>query len=164
MFNYIDNIIKNTYIKEHKKNYLNKKKCKITIVDNGIVLPVRKVNNQDLSQGAGGVIDSKLNYIKSSTMLAKNMKDRVNGKYNIDTDNIDYMDETVVYGNAFYKHWGHFLIDIVSRLWYLIDHPKYKVVFIVEESSDINIDGNYLELLELFGIKKETSKNVLLTQ
>ena len=86
------------------------------------------------------------------------MKNRIYGGYNIDMNNIKYIDEEVMYGNFFYKHWGHFIIDIVNRLWYLVKYQKInkiKIIFTTYINSNIKIDGNYRKFLNLFGIKDE---------
>ena len=156
MFEYVDDLFKNDYLKEKNAEYYSNKNCKVQKVQNGIVLPLKKFKNDITSKGRGGVLDKNLRYIESSAMLAKNMVDRVKGKYKIDLKKLHYIDEEVVYANAFYEHWGHFLIDIVSRLWYVIKNPnEYKIVFAVEMLSNTKINGNYLEFLELLGIDKD---------
>lgn len=156
MLDYIDDLSKKDYINEKKKQYFNNKSCKSIKVKYGIVLPLKNFKSDKNTKNRGGVLDKNLKYIESSAMLAHNMINRVKGKYKIDLKKLQYINEEVVYINAFYEHWGHFLVDIVSRLWYVIKNPnKYKIVFIVDEFSDIKIDGNYLEFLELFGINKE---------
>lgn len=154
--NYLDDLMKIEYIKEDKRKYFKNKKLKVEKVYNGIILPAYKEGNKNASQGAGGVIDSNNKYIKLSAQLAHNMVDRVNKKYNISKYDVTYINETVVYLNHFYKHWGHFLIDIISRMWYIIQNPnKYKVVFTDKLGGCEKIEGNYLELLKIFGLKEE---------
>lgn len=156
MFKYVDKISREQYILESQKAYFSKKKLGIDVIDHGIILPVSKKNGINTSQGAGGVIDKSGKYVESSAQLAFNMIDRVNGSYDISNFDVDYIDETVVYLNFFYKHWGHFIIDIVSRLWYIQNSVnKYKVVFTTELFKNTDIDGNYLEFLNLFGIPTE---------
>lgn len=150
MYEYVDNISKEMYINEANKNYFSKKTLSVEIVDNGYILPMRKISDSV----CGGVLDSDKNYVSISSQLAFNMKNRVNGSYNIDNFNIRYNNETVVYFNYYYEHWGHFLIDMVSRLWYIIEEPnKYKLAVPVEMYSKLKISSNYLEFLRLFGIK-----------
>ncbi len=156
MFKYIDDLSKKQYISESKKQYYSKKKLHVDIIDRGIVLPVSMKDGVHTSQGAGGVIYESGEYVQSSAQLAYNMIDRVNGSYDISNYDVEYIDETVVYLNFFYKHWGHFIIDIVSRLWYVQGKEnKYKVVFTSKLFQQMDIDGNYLEFMNLFGIKTE---------
>ena len=156
---YIDDFMSKEYKEISQKDYFLDKELNVVEIEDGIILPVLKTNKYNTSKGAGGVIDKEFNYIESSAQLAYNMKNRVYGKYNIDNEKIEYNNETVIYGNFFYKHWGHFIIDIVSRLWYLLENDsenKVKVVFttmINDEST--KIDGNYREFFNLFGISDD---------
>lgn len=153
--NYIDRLMKTKYENIDKINYFTDKKLGVEEIKNGIILPVLKTNKYNTSKGAGGVIDEKMNYVESSAQLAYNMQNRVYGKYHIDSEKIDYIDETVIYGNFFYKHWGHFIIDIVSRLWYLLEsnsNKKYRIVFTTTLNDNTKIDGNYMEFFNLFGL------------
>lgn len=152
---FIDDFSKDRYIKEEQTNYFSDKKLQVVIEKNAIILPVYKNQKYDTSQGSGGVLDSKGKYVETSAQLAYNMKNRVYGDYEI-SSNVDYIDEEVVYLNYFYKHWGHFIIDIVSRMWYLIGREnKYKVVLTTSLSQEEILNGPFLEFFILFGIKKE---------
>lgn len=154
---YIDDFMKKEYNEISKRDYFLNEELTVTEVEDGIILPVLNTNEYNTSKGAGGVIDKEFNYIQSSAQLAYNMKNRVYGKYNIENEKIEYNNETVIYGNFFYKHWGHFIIDIVSRLWYLLEYnDKLKVVFTTMLHDDsTKIDGNYKEFLNLFGISDD---------
>jgi len=156
---YIDDFTKKEYEEISQEDYFLNKELSVTEVENGIILPVLNTNKYNTSKGAGGVIDKELNYIESSAQLAYNMKNRVYGKYDIENEKIEYDNETVIYGNFFYKHWGHFIIDIVSRLWYLLEdnsENKAKIVFTTMINDEkTKIDGNYKEFLNLFGISDD---------
>lgn len=156
---YIDDFMKKEYKEILQKNYFLNKELNIDEIEDGIILPVLNSKQYNTSKGAGGVIDKKFNYIESSAQLAYNMKNRVYGKYNINYEKVKYNNETVIYGNFFYKHWGHFIIDIVSRLWYLLENnseDKIKVIFTTMINDETTkIDGNYKEFLNLFGISDD---------
>ena len=156
---YIDDFMKKEYEEISQEDYFLNKELSVTEVEDGIILPVLNTNKYNTSKGAGGVIDKELNYIESSAQLAYNMKNRVYGKYDIENEKIEYDNETVIYGNFFYKHWGHFIIDIVSRLWYLLEdnsENKAKIVFTTMINDEhTKIDGNYKEFLNLFGISDD---------
>lgn len=67
-----------------------------------------------------------------------------------------YSEENVIYIGSFRSHWGHFLIDLVPRLWYVLECNKDKIdAFIISGefygSNEIQI-ANIREFLELFGI------------
>ena len=75
------------------------------------------------------------------------------GAYDISEYNVAQSDETVIYMNCmFTSHWGHFLIDIVGRLWYALQNTDYRIVYTCFSMEQNPISGRYLELLELMGI------------
>ena len=106
------------------------------------ILPV-KYFDDDYYYGRGGVIDKDGKYIENSSL-----NKRMYGAYKADSC---YSDKSVVYCGYFIKHWGHFLVDVVNRLWYRPDNTD-AYVFIVNENQDISIGGNYKRFFELLGI------------
>ena len=73
---------------------------------------------------------------------------------NYPVDEIEKRNERVVYCGLFVKHWGHFLVEVVSRLWYFLEHDDgiSKYIFVVEENAKEEISGNYLRFFQLLGI------------
>ena len=69
-------------------------------------------------------------------------------------DGTPYQDKKVVYCGYFVFHWGHFLVDVVSRLWYFLqnDPSVDRYVFILPEGSQADIRGNYKEFFTLLNI------------
>lgn len=65
----------------------------------------------------------------------------------------DYMDCDVVYFGMYFNHWGHFLIDLMGRLWYHAQGKGkgLKLAYLGEEEPK----GNFLELFALLGIGHE---------
>ena len=153
---YVDTLMKEEYEKISKTDYFSSKHLKIQSINNGIVLPVLKTNKYNTSKGAGGVVDEEMNYIELSAQLAHNMKNRVYGSYSVQEE-IEYVNDEVVYMNYFYKHWGHFIIDMVSRLWFFLsdENSNYKIVFTTTLNEKEEIEGNFLEFLNLFGIEND---------
>ena len=147
-------LTKDEWHKVLEKNYLSNKLLKILKIENGTVLPVRQMEGRGGTGpifGAGGVLDSKGNYVQESAQLAQNMRNRVYGYYYY--DHVEHVDCDVLYLNYFIKQWGHFLIDVVSRLWCIDKFPEsIKIAYTVEENGTTEIDGNYLEFLSLLGI------------
>lgn len=118
------------------------------IFNNSTILPRRKSEKDELVFGRGGVIDSQGNYVEASGLIS-----RFGGSYQI--DEIEKRDETVIYCGLFMKHWGHFLVEVVSRLWYFLEHDDglSKYVFVVEENTTEEISDNYLRFFQLLGIE-----------
>lgn len=102
----------------------------------------------------GGVIDENGTPVTLSKINVFSSVDRKPGKY-IDSD------EIAVYCGGCWGypfHWGHFLLDVVPRLWYaLSENGKTDVTYIIlglEGKADCNLDGNFLAFLKLLGIEK----------
>ena len=114
--------------------------------DNAVILPIRRVENETLQFGHGGVIANG-QYMESS-----GIEGRVGGYYPFQGAVI--RDETVVYCGYLVPQWGHFLIEGVSRLWYCLANPQDvdKYVFITRENESTEVKGNYREFLDLLGI------------
>ena len=104
----------------------------------------------------GGVFNSNRNAIKQS-FPRKSYKECEKLKNAANFDNAPFIDEEVVYLGNLRNHYGNFLVDSISRLWYAIKNPenhKY-VVSLTMPSSGRTFHKNIYRFFELFGIKKE---------
>ena len=112
---------------------------------NATILPLRR--DDQLLFGRGGVVDSDGNYVDLSAIPGR-------VQYAYPFENAEYRDETVVYCGYLVNHWGHFLIEGVTRLWYFLKNDRRvdKYVFFLDEHEEREIKGNYREFLELLKI------------
>ena len=117
--------------------------------DNATILPAVKFDDYDVSHGRGGVMDENGKYVELSKQKA-----RVQGYYNPSKYGIEESNETVVYCGFFNKVWGHFITQVVSRLWYALKNDKSVDAYVFIDSLDGNkqFSGNYFEFLKLLGI------------
>ena len=131
------------------KMYKRKKKPIVKEYDYAYILP-RKFEKKGPGWGLGGVVDNSNNFIDLSAYHGGWVDQ--GGYYNF--NKYSFVDEPVIYMGLFFKHWGHFLVDLLPRLWYLAQPSSFnkniKVAYIGEEEPD----GSYLELFELLGINK----------
>jgi len=155
---YMNNKSKKKYLELEKKEFLSDKKLNIKVVNNGIILPGKKDYSEDPKMWCiGGVIDEEYHFVEESST-----RYLFGGNYDFDEDFLSYIDEDVVFLGPFIEHWGHFICDEISRLWYILDNPqKYKIAYCGWTVGLRDISGNYLELLELLGIKENQLINVL---
>lgn len=160
---YLEDLSRDDFVKLMQKQYFSEKNLQVESVKNGIVLPPQKFKTkiknklgfQQALHGKGGVINSENKYIELSAQKAKGMRNRVYGCYEINAKNIKKRDEKVIYLNYFIKQWGHFLLDVVGRLWYPLHHDKNtKIVYTSYTGTDVEINDNYLEFFSLLGIDK----------
>lgn len=109
------------------------------------ILPLRR--DPALLFGKGGVVDREGNYVPLSSIPG-----RVEGSYPVEAP--EYRDEKVAYCGYLVNHWGHFLIEGVTRLWYFMERDETidKYVFFLDENEEREIRGNYREFLELLKI------------
>lgn len=148
----------NEYTKEFlefaAKDYQKKEKLSVKYIDRGLVLPLKKSEPGGPLMGYGGVLDEKDDYVMESAQIGKgDTLPRFMGKYAYDKASEEYLDETVVYIGAFPEHWGHFLVDMVYRLWYFLEEDKpHKIVYC---SENAHIKGVFLEFFQMLGIQEE---------
>lgn len=94
----------------------------------------------------GGVLDKHSEYVEDSALKAENI---MYGSYDINS--YSSVNERVIYLGCFIKQWGHFIVDFIPRLWYLIDGAQdCRLAYVSMKNSQI--DGVYEDLLNLFGI------------
>lgn len=146
--------------KQANTSYLKTEKLGCTTVDDGIILPLRKIDTPALNAiYEGGVCDSDFNFIAGHIRNDNGKNDNLEIVRSYKTDNIVLSEEEVVFVGLAFNHFGHFLIETLNRLWWVIENKRFdlKLVFVVDKISEIP----YLELLELMGINKE---NIILLQ
>lgn len=140
--------------KQASVSYLRTEELKCVTVDNGIILPLRKTDIPALDAiYEGGVCDESFKFIAGHIRYN-------NGKYNnletvrsYKSNDVGYLDEEVVYMGTAFHHFGHFLLESLNRLWWIVKNRMFdiKVVFLKNKI----FESPFLELLELVGIKKE---------
>ena len=141
-------------MEQSQHSFLRTKALKTTVVKNGIILPAH--TNPNKLWADGGVIDSKGNFIESSSN-----GHLFGGKY--DYDKCKNSNEEVVFFGPFISHWGHFICDLIGRMWYTKENPrKYKIAYCGWNwhQGEGDIEGNFLELLELLGYHKSQFINI----
>ena len=117
-------------------------------VNNGKILPFRG-DYSSTTWGIGGVIDSEGYFVSES--VYKNGWSTFGGYYEY-SDYVNVIDKPVIYLGVFFKHWGHFLLDLINRMWIILSDFKFEyVVYLGNE----DMDGNYLEFMEMLGVPKE---------
>lgn len=140
-----------------------REKLNTTEVEQGYLLPNRFAKNRLF--GCGGVLDAEKNYVKASEMnayakyavpvTAQDEKEIYLGEgYTIDDNKVEYLDEEIIYLGYINNHWGHFLIDCSTRLYYYLEHmdENHKYAFLVNENEDYQAIAPIRRFFELLGI------------
>lgn len=114
---------------------------------NATILPLREVPGDDVLFGRGGVLDERGQYVPLSGIPG-----RIQNSYSF--ENPVFQDTKVVYCGYLVNHWGHFLVEAVTRLWYALEQDETidKYVFFVNEQEERTVKGNYKEFFVLLGI------------
>ena len=133
--------------KWHEDGFEKIKELKCDSYIDAVILPIKKQNDDGMQFGLGGVVDSQGVYVESSSI-----EKRVGGAYPYSVSRVE--NSKVVYCGYWVKHWGHFLIEAVARIWYFLenDNSVDKYVFVSEENGSTELFGNYLEFFELLGV------------
>jgi capsular polysaccharide biosynthesis protein len=66
--------------------------------------------------------------------------------------------EPVVFRSMFFKHWGHFLLESIARLWADAVHPELRALSTLYAMAygETVIDGRYAQFLDLAGVRALT--------
>ena len=74
--------------------------------------------------------------------------------YDFDCTQVDNkLSGEVIYLGFVHNHWGHFLIDFSTRLWFVKEADKNaKLVFLVKAGQDFSFIDNIRRFLKLYGI------------
>ena len=127
-----------------------------TVVDKGIVSPLRKTNISSVDTiYEGGVSDKDFNFIAGHKRNDNNRYNNYEAIRSYESTNLEYQDETVLYAGIAFSHFGHFLIESLSRLWWVVKNngSNTKIVFVKNRAFDVPFA--FYELLRLIGIEKE---------
>lgn len=138
------------------KSYLKTHELKCATIDNGIILPLRKTEIP-ATDGVyeGGVCNEKFEFIAG---YKRKDNEKLNNfecirSYKVNDDTIHEVDEEVIFAGIAYSHFGHFIVETMNRLWWVVKNNIYdkKVVFLKNK----DFDSAFIQLIEMVGIKKE---------
>ena len=136
----------NDFIGIYETKYLEEKSLTSININNGIIMPYG-FNNPV------GVFKSNGHYVELSSE-----RDFFNEKMVV--YDIEECDEVVFYLGGFHTgHWGNFLIDNISRLWYWLENnERIKIAYCgrsFREGTFGNASSNAFQLLSLLGIVRD---------
>ena len=141
--------LKANHLKEwYSAPFEKKNDLKIESYKNATILPLKRIEGDNLLFGRGGVVTEHGKYVKLSAI-----KDRIQFSY--EYSNNTCVDERVVYCGYLINQWGHFLIEAVARLWFFLKEDNDSIdhyVFFLQSNEKRIISGNYREFFELLGV------------
>lgn len=120
-------------------------------IEDATVLPFMYLDSGPIRR-AGGILDSKNIFIEESGSRKGYLK---YGKpYDYDHSKTEFVDEEVIWFGYYYSHWGHFLIELIGRMWYLLDYYRNQKIIYISQDGDI-FTGVFLEFMGYLGVPKE---------
>ena len=134
------------------------------IYDDAIILPEKILRGVDGEiRKAGGVCDKYFNFLAGySSSGNPNDKYGLEFNYSYKVNELDKSSETVIFSGFLINHFGHFMQDSLSRMWYAAKDKdkRYKIAVLLYGNDtawkDWSLDGSFQEqMLELLGIEKE---------
>lgn len=139
-------------MKHLEKGHVNDKKLNVITVENALCIP-----DQGKLPGCfnGGVFDNQKNPVeisfqRDSISTATRLLDKT------DVENAEYYNESVVYLGQYRVHYGSFLVDSISTLWYTLEHPeKYSYIYLSTQSElGECLHSSTIDFFSFFGIDK----------
>lgn len=121
------------------------------IIENGVILPVKKLTERGAF--SGGVCNEEGTFVAGHqrNQMREDIYGNISYSYPF-SDDIPFMDETVVYGGFVYGAYGHMILECLSRMWWFLEHRNcgYKFVF-------ISLDNKmyYLDFFLMLGLSQE---------
>ncbi len=139
------------------KKYYSDRDLQVLEIDNGIVLPSKETEKPGIYRG--GVSDEDGNFIAG---LLRNCEEPqknhlyycLNSSYFVPKTELTYVNEIVIFGGALIGHFGHFILEGMGRLWYLLQNETVtmKIVF----TSILEKKEWFDDFFRLLGIKKDS--------
>ena len=136
-----------------KKNELiNNIKLNISEYDNAIIMPPKGKN------GGVGILKDSSSYPNIVAGFIRDIKTPPHfggfyGTYEVDLKKIKFIDKSVIFGGVLVGHFGHFILESMCRLWYILKNPKDNrtIVFIVS----LGKKKWFNDFFHLLGIEQE---------
>lgn len=138
-----------------EKQYFSNHKLVVKEIENGTVLPLKPFNGRK----CGGACDENYNLISGYDDYSHDaVKDPhyIYYTYTPNNEEMEYIDETVIYGGLIFEHPGHLLLQTAAnKLWYLTQNTDPNIrIAVIYRSWGFEPKSFLMELIEAFGIDK----------
>ena len=142
------------------RNYFNKSKLKVTSIEDCLILPSKRTNTPGVM--IGGVQKTNGEFI-AGFKRSSSRKYYYSMESGYEVTSFERNDSQVIYGGGQVYHFGHFLLEGFSRLWFVVknrDNPEFKdlkIVFVgIEPFAGKKSSNNFLyDCFKLLDIPKE---------
>lgn len=143
-------IYENTYKQKMSKlileDYENKNELKMHKCNNCYILPAKNSAGSP-AWGDGGV------QMNGKIVPESIIPGAFGGIYDFDESNVYELDRKIIHIPIVKDHWGHFIIDVLCRFWFL-SLPEYKdyTITCCVSLKTPEVGGNFLRIFQLLGI------------
>ena len=148
----ISYMYENEYKKQMAKlildDYENKSSVSMRIFSDCYILPSKFVLNEKNPVWGQGGVETKGEILPESIIPGV-----FGGKYEFDKTVCKNITEPVIHIPILKDHWGHFLIDVLCRFWFLTlpEYQNYPITCCANLKTG-TLEGNFLRVFELLGI------------
>lgn len=101
-------------------------------VENGLVLPYKDND----SWGSGGVLDVNGDFVEESIYKDWATFGEI---YEFDGKSVVDTKLSAIWMGKLNEHWGHFLLDDVTRLWYILNHYNGEYLIYVSKGKKLMV-------------------------
>ncbi len=143
---YMDSLFLENYKALDQLSLYREQEPRVEAHEHAAILPFR-----DTPKGkCAGVVTHDGAFVELSSFGALSPVDSWGGAY--PCDSMEVRHQRVMYLGRLWNHWGHFLMDLVSRLWYAIEREPNILIAYDGQGS---INGAYADFFCLAGLRPE---------
>lgn len=155
---YVPEKYRDKWQKAIRANYINIDNLNVTEVGDGVILPLVRCNDYETLDGVfkGGVCNKNGEFvagiIRNRNKVATNMS--CFESYDFEDKDILKRDEEVVFGGVLIPHFGHMMVDCMSRMWWFIEHRNENRKYVFLQQPGVG-EFKFKEFFYLLGMKDE---------
>ena len=137
--------------------FFSDRELTVKTVKSGLILPPVLKKAGKYNEYSGGVCDEYFNFVDGfyRCKAPGNTSDEIRSSYRCTEEEIETINEDVIWGGLVIGHFGHIILECLGKMWYILQNPsrKEKIVFIRfirKKSEDL-----FIKFLNLLDIPKE---------
>ena len=138
---------------------LSEEKLNVRTLENGIVLPAKFIpGKEDLLLYRGGILTPDMKFFAGYERLNPKGKTawcELKEAYKVEPEEIEQSDESVIYCGTLFGHFGHLLVEVSNRMWYVLQHPERTEKLIFIHIGTWQIKDWVYDFFELMDIPKD---------
>ena len=132
-------------------NFYKDKQLSANIYPNATFLPI--ISRNDGSPWfRGGILDKNNQYVEE--VVAHLNKAIVYKDYPV-PENIPYVDEDVIYIGSYWNHYGHFVVEELSQIWYILKNKNINLKLCYSMVDNQALPTYMQDTFKLLGISSE---------